>query len=62
MDPLGLIISWLSVLLGEPVVPPPILNGEAKPGGPYGSAAVSWGDPVHAMPYYLDLDTNTSSS
>ena len=30
MDPLVLIIYWLPVLLGEPVVLPTILTGEAK--------------------------------
>ena len=30
MDPLGLMISWLLVLIGEPVVLPPIRTGEAN--------------------------------
>ena len=32
MDPLGLLTSWLPVLVGETVVPPPIRTGEVNLG------------------------------
>ena len=52
MGPLGLLISWLLVPVGDIEGPSPIRNGELNLRGDSGSVSISWSRPVRVISVY----------